>query len=208
METPFAEVIESSIIEWRAQSWQWNIIPKFGSLVTIKSADKTIFGIVYNIQTGPQDSYRTVVPFGKTEEELKREQPQIFSLLKTTFHCLILGYKEKDQDKILYQISPEPPKIHTFVYYSSKEENKQFFSNEQYLHILFNYSNNFFSLDELLLAILKNLTVLSILNSTILEKFIETYSILTANDYRKLKLFLQRATYTIKLQNKFTQITN
>ena len=49
---PFAEIIESSLSTWRAQCWQWDVIPSYGSLVTITTPERTLFGLVHDIQTG------------------------------------------------------------------------------------------------------------------------------------------------------------
>ncbi len=193
----FAEVIESSLTLWKSQAWQWDSFPQFGSLVCVKVNDYVVYGIIHQIQMGSQDPHRTVFAYKKTEQELQREQPQIFEFLQTTFECLILGYKNKNS--IVYQLAPEPPKIHSFVYPASQEEIIEFFSNQQYLHILFNFSSYVFSLDELLLSLLKNLSKHNALNNDNIEKFIETFSLLTGNDYRRLKLFLQRATPLISL---------
>lgn len=188
---PFAEVIESSLIGWLSQSWQWDKFPAFGSLVTIENKHRTIFGIVHQIKTGSMDPVRYPFAYQKTEEELLQEQPQIFEFLKTTFSCLTLGYKEKDQ--ILYQLAPEPPKIHSFVQAAPRELIQEFFSNEHYLHIIFGLSNQLFNLEELLLALLKNLNNHKIMHAKTIQSFVQTFSLLIGNDYRRLKLFLQRA---------------
>ena len=108
---PFAEVIESSLQGWLAQSWNWNCFPAFGSLVTIETKKRQLFGIVHQIQTGSMDPMRHPFPYQKTEEELLQEQPQIFEFLKTTFSCLTLGYSERE--RIIYLLAPEPPQIHS-----------------------------------------------------------------------------------------------
>lgn len=191
IENNFAEVIESSLNNWKAQCWKWDIFPAFGSLVTIKNKNRTLFGIVNDIETGSGDSVRLPFAYKKTEEELKIEQPQIFEFLVTTFSCITVGFIQ--DDKLLYQISPEPPKIHSFVSLADINDIKLFFSNELYLYILFSYQNQNFSLDELLLSIIKQLSDLDILNEEVMSRFVETFSLLTANDYRRLKIFLQRA---------------
>ncbi len=188
---PFAEVIESSLTGWLAQSWNWNYFPTFGSIVTIDTKKRILFGIVYQIKTGSIDPIRYPFTYQKTEEELMQEQPQIFEFLKTTFSCLIIGYREKE--KIIYQLAPEPPKIHAFVCPAAPDLHQDFFSHNHYLHILFALSNNLFNLDELLLAILKQLSDQNLLDQHTLEQFVDTFSLLTGNDYRRLKLFLQRA---------------
>ncbi len=193
----FAEVIESSLIGWLAQSWQWDNFPDFGSLVMIESKDRIIFGIVHQVQTGSMDPIRYPFPYQKTEEELLREQPQIFEFLKTTFSCLTIGYLEKNS--ISYLLASKPPKIHSFVKITSSQLTKQFFANEKYLHLLFNLAHQIFNLDELILALLKQQQALGILSSDKLNKFMHTYSLLTGNDYHRIKLFLQRVEHGILL---------
>lgn len=186
----FAEVIESSMHSWLAQSWQWNHFPHFGSLVMLEQHGRIIFGIVHQIKTGSMDPMRYPFAYQKTEEELLKEQPQIFEFLKTTFSCLIIGYKETGT--IFYQLAPEPPKIHTFVAVADKTICKEFFASHNYLHPLFALQNQIFNMDELLLALLRSIHTLNFLNQNNLEAFIEQFSLLTGNDYRRLKLFLQR----------------
>lgn len=190
MRTPFAEVIESSLTGWIAQSWQWDTTPTFGSLVCIETSTKTLFGIVHHIQTGSIDPSRYPFAYKKTEEELRREQPQIFEFLRTTFTCLAVGYLENK--KIIYQLPPEPSKIHAFIYTPDAQNYKQFFSHQQYLHVLFGFSTLVNNIDELLLALLKHLADTKIVDYTCMQDFIEQFSLLTGNDYRRLKLFLQR----------------
>src|SRR5690349_14278413 len=92
---PFAEVIESSLHGFLAQTWQWDNFPAFGSLVTVTSNKRTHLAIVHQIKTGSMDPIRYPFPYQKTEEELLAEQPQIFEFLKTAFSCLTIGYQEK-----------------------------------------------------------------------------------------------------------------
>ncbi len=188
---PFAEIIESSLQNWLAQSWEWDKFPQFGSIVTTESNKRILFGIIHQVQTGSMDPIRYPFPYKKTEEELRREQPQIFEFLKTTFSCLTLGYQENG--KINYLVAPEPPKIHSFVAPISGTLAKDFFSSHNYLHILFGMANGIGNIDELLLAILKQHVTLNILSEDSLDNFMQRYSLLIGNDYRRIKLFLQRA---------------
>jgi hypothetical protein len=193
---PFAEVIESSLNGWLAQSWQWDIFPQFGSLVTVTSNNITFFGIVHQVQTGSMDAVRYPFAYQKTEQELLQEQPQIFEFLKTTFSCLILGFSQKGT--IYYMVAPEPAKIHSFVAPCTTDLSKQFFYNHHYLHLLFGYGNQVGNVDELLLAILRHQQALSIVSETSLGHFMQTYSLLTGNDYRRTKLFLQRVQHIVE----------
>lgn len=187
---PFAEIIESSLTGFLAQSWQWDTFPTFGSLVTIETKKRTLFGIVHQIQTGSMDPMRYPFPYQKTEEELRNEQPQIFEFLKTTFSCLTVGYQEKGT--IFYVLAPEPARIHSFVAHASPDIQKQFFYNNTYLHMLFGMSGQLFNIEELLLALMKQQGELGILSQEKISEFIQDYSLLTGNEYRRLKLFLQR----------------
>ena len=191
----FAEVIESSLHGWLAQSWQWDMFPAFGSLVTINEKNRTLFAIVHQVQTGSMDPIRYPFPYQKTEEELLREQPQIFEFLKTTFSCFTIGYQEKG--KLFYMLAPQPPKIHSFVEPVSKELSKQFFSKDKYLHGLFSLSSQIFNLDELLLALLKQQAALNILTEEKVQSFMQNYSLLSGNDYRRIKMFLQRVEHMV-----------
>ncbi|HSC25237.1 MAG TPA: hypothetical protein VLB80_03425 [Candidatus Babeliales bacterium] len=191
----FAEVIESSLTSWLGQSWTWDTFPEFGSFVAIEGKKRTVFGIVHHVQTGSMDPVRYPFPYKKTEEELLQEQPQIFEFLKTTFACIAIGYQEKKL--ISYLIAPEPPKIHSFILCPSNEISKIFFSSTNYLHLLFTHSAQIFNMDELMLALLRQHMELNILTKNKMNSFMQTYSLLTGNDYRRIKLFLQRVEHML-----------
>lgn len=186
----FAEIIESSLDGFVAQTWQWDRPPPFGSLVEVQNGNMKLYAIVHQVQTGSMDPQRTPFTYQKTQEELLAEQPQIFAFLKTTFSCLIVGYQDKGS--FFYTLSPVPPKIHSFVRIPHTDTLKSFFYHETYLHTLFNAAQQICNLDELLLAIFRQHRELGILSNPKLHKLIETFSLLTGNDYRRLKLFLQR----------------
>lgn len=186
----FAEITEGSLSEWTGQCWKWNHLPQFGSLVVTTHGPLHIFGIVSSIKTGSMDPVRVPTAYQKTEEELLRDQPQIFEFLQTTFTCITVGYQE--DGKILYHLPERPPKIHAFIENASNEQCQQFFASDQFLYLLFNLSTQGVNLDELLLALLKNLHTKKILNKTTFYDFIETFSMLYKHDYQKLKIFLKR----------------
>ncbi len=189
----FAEIIESSLDIFTAQSWKWNSFPSFGSLVEIEHNHNIILGIVTQVQTGSMDPMRYPFPYQKTENELLKEQPQIFEFLKTFFKVQIVGYyKKENSSKIFYTIPPIPCKIHTFVKTSSKNTNNMFFQKSEYLNLVFSNSNNIFNLDELCIAILNNLSQQKLLNSKKIDEFCKSFALLTGNDYRRLKIFLKR----------------
>ncbi len=187
----FAEIIESSLNGWLAQSWQWDRFPLFGSLISITQQKRTLIGLVHHVKTGSMDPSRYPFAYQKTEEELRREQPQIFEFLKTTFSCIFLGYQENN--RLFYTLAPEPAKIHGFVEQAESEICRHFFDNADYLHLLFGFAHQIDNLDELLLAMLSNAKKSDLLTQAQLASFIKTYAMLTGNDYRRIKLFLHRA---------------
>ena len=187
----FAEVIESSLQGWVAQSWQWDRFPPFGSLVSVQAGSRILFGVVHEVSTGSTDSVRQPFAYKKTEQELREQQPQIFEFLRTTFSCLTIGYLERGT--IRHTLAPAPPKIHAFVQPPEKDMAKRFLAHDGYLYPLFGGGNQHFNLDELLLALLSYHESLGILTERTIEQFMQSYSLLTGNDYRRVKLFLHRA---------------
>ena len=186
----FGEVIEGNLSFWIGQSWEWNHVPEFGSLVVATSNNIKMYGIICNIQTGSSDPARKPTPYQKTEEELLRDQPQIFQFLQTRFNCVAVGYEQSKN--IFYYIPSQPTKIHTFIEHATTDDYQKFFSNNQFLNILFNQQSQIANFDELILAVIKNLHEKKCLDKTNLYDFIETLSILYKNDYQRLKTFLYR----------------
>ncbi|TET36283.1 hypothetical protein E3J61_00785 [Candidatus Dependentiae bacterium] len=195
MNKPFAEIIESSLHTWLAQSWQWNQPPHYGSLVAVQQEKRTLIGLVYEVGTGSMDPTRYPFAYQKTQEELLREQPQIFEFLKTTFSCLVLGYHH--QDRMRYITPSQPATIHSFVQPISDDLNRQFFAHDQYIHRIFGLGNKINNIDELLLALIGQQMENKLMNQEKIMQFMDTYSLLTGNDYRRIKLFLQRVERTI-----------
>jgi len=187
---PFAEVIESSLQGFLAQSWQWDTFPTFGSLVTITTSERTLFGLVHQIKTGSMDPMRYPFAYQKTEEELRREQPQIFEFLKTTFSCVIIGYYQESH--MHYLLAAQPAKIHAFVSPAHPDLAKQFLYQDRYLPLLFSLAGQLSNLDETVLALLGYQASLNLLTEAKIEGFMQEFSLLTGNDYRRLKVLASR----------------
>jgi len=193
---PFAEVVESSLEMMTAQSWQWDVFPRFGSLMHIPG-EQIILGVVTHISTGSMDPMRYPFPYQKTESELMAEQPQIFEFLKTTFKIQVVGFADTATQKIYYMVPSKPAKIHSFVQQAPAPLVKQFFSRPDFTHLLFAFQNQLPNIDELLLVILKELGDHKLLTPSFLDEFYQTLSLLSGNDYRRLKLFLKRIEQTL-----------
>lgn len=191
---PFAEVIESSLHHWKAQSWQWDLFPTYGSLVTVTQGTYTYIGLVHDITTGSMDPLRYPFPFQKTEEELKKEQPQIFEFLRTSFSTIALGYRH--QGTIIYAAPPHPAKMHAFIEPMTIEMQREFLAKPHYLHRIFSVGNQIANIDDLLIAMLSEQHRTKPLSTTFITTFMHTYCLLTGNEYRRIKLFLQRMPHT------------
>ncbi len=191
---PFAEVIESSLHHWKAQSWQWDLFPAYGSFITITQGSNSYIGLVHDITTGSMDPTRYPFPFQKTEEELKKEQPQIFEFLKTTFSSIALGYCQKGN--MIYAAPPHPAKMHAFIEPISSEMQRDFLAKPHYLHRIFSLTNQLVNVDDLLIAMLSEHHRTKPLSPSFITTFMDTYCLLTGNEYRRIKLFLQRMPHT------------
>lgn len=186
----FAEILESNLTTWSAQTWQWNNIPTFGSIVTIETSHKKMYGVIVDITTGPTDSIRQPIPYQKTEEELLQEQPQIFEFLKTTFQIIAIGFEENNQ--LFFQLPQQPPKIHSFIQYTSLQDKAQIFDSSDFLYTLTTTALNNFNLEELVLAIIKQLINDNLLTKKCLDNIIETLFTLNKNNYLQTNILLHR----------------
>src|SRR3970040_311882 len=82
------EVVESSTKVFIARSQNLGESPSFGYFVKTNS-NPVVYGLVYEILTESKEPGRKPNAYGMTMDELRREQPHIFELLKTEFHVLI-----------------------------------------------------------------------------------------------------------------------
>lgn len=110
--------------------------PSFGSFLKSRSEEAriTVYGVVYDIITGPRDQHHKPVALQMTRSELRKEQPQIFSLLKTEWHVACIAYH--DGKKIVPGLPPLPPEVHDFVFPLEREEVVQVTENLEFLRLV------------------------------------------------------------------------
>lgn len=142
-----AEVIESSTTEFAAQARELHGSPPFGTFVKAGTSP-TCFAMIYTISTGSTDPNRRPIAYGKTEEQLRKEQPQIFELLRTEIRAKIVGYA--DEYGIQQLVPPQPPKLHSFVFTCTTEEVQAFTQRFEYFRTLLGIGGTLN--DELLIA--------------------------------------------------------
>ena len=79
------EVVESSTTELVAEACQLHGAPSFGQFVRVDS-EVPIVGIVFNVFTHSIEPNRRPTAYGKTEDELRLEQPQLFERPRRAVH--------------------------------------------------------------------------------------------------------------------------
>ncbi len=187
----FAEVVASTLTQYTAQCWNWDQSPAFGSLVCVNNKNTILYGMVTNLETGSSDPQRLPFPYQKTEEELRAHHPQIFEFLRTTFTVSVVGYKTTD-GFLEHTLPPHPACIHQFVAPASTQECADFFATPYFLSVLLNNNAANPLLDELLISVLRRIINTDLLSPTLFEDYYHTLTLLLGNDYRRLKILLQR----------------
>ena len=181
------EVIESSTAEFTAESRVLHGAPPFGAYVKIDGYPM-IYAITYNISTQSIAPNRRPTAYGKTEDELRLEQPQIFELLRTEFNCLIIGYE--DETGIYQNLPSHPPKIHNFVHFSSATEIANFTDQAHYLRPIFGQAR--VPSDDLTIAAIRNAYLARGENGHYLVKAGNEGARLLKDDYDRLHSILER----------------
>lgn len=114
------EVIESRTEQFVAESLKYNIIPPYGSFVKVIDNDRKIYGIVSGAYTGSLDGLGKARAFFKDMTELENEQPQVFSLLRSEFVTVVIGFSEYGKYKLYYP--PAHVRLHLPVQTCEKDE--------------------------------------------------------------------------------------
>ena len=181
------EVIESSTSTFTAQACELNNAPGFGTFV--KSGDDPVsFGLVHDIRTQSADSNRKPTAYGMTEEELRREQPQIFELLRTEFDVVIVGHEgERGPVQIL---PPKPPGIHAFCYTCSDREVKALTENGDYVRMILGASE--IRSDDLIIASVRSAWAVRGFDMAYLVTLGKELSRLIRDDYERLSSLIRR----------------
>ncbi len=145
-----AEVIETATTGFLAQCLEPEVLdfpamPPFGSWVKAKDEESgsTIFAVVTHATTAPVDSVHRARALGLSLDELREQQPQIFSMLRTEFQAAILGFALPKGGEDLPElgqcfqyIPPRPPQIHQAVYLASPAEICHFSTELDFLRLL------------------------------------------------------------------------
>jgi hypothetical protein len=159
--TAIGEVISATITGFIAECWTDEddyglpavTRPGFGSFLKAETEDKlSIFAVVYNVITGPQDNNHRAAPLRMSREQLKIEQPHIFALLRTEIHAVTVGFATGT--KTVQHLPPQPPQVHDFVHRCTKEDIAELTNSMDFLRLVAAVSA--VPSDELLAATVRN----------------------------------------------------
>ena len=185
--THVGEVVESSTTELIAQARELHGAPSFGQFVRVEAA-MPVVGIVFNVFTHSIEANRRPTAYGKTEAELRLEQPQIFELLRTEFQALVIGYL--DGDESVQILPPQPARIHSFMYSCSDEQVRAFTRTDDYLRSILNTSK--VPTDELVIAVLRHAVRAHGHAPSYLVQMGKELSRLLSDDYDRLSSIIRR----------------
>lgn len=84
-----------------------------------------VYALVYGANTTSLEPNRRPSALGfEDEDEMRRQQPQIFELLRTEFSGLLVAYSEGADTALRRHLPPRPPRIHSRVYPCTAEETR------------------------------------------------------------------------------------
>lgn len=201
-----AEVIETATTEFLAQCLEpedlsFPVMPAFGSWVKAgdEEAGNQIFAVVYHATTSPIDSVHRARALGLSLQELREQQPQIFSMLKTEFRAAIVGFQppaEVERGRVVSQapiyqhLPPRPPQIHQAVYQCDPEEILQFSEKLDFLRTLLQMPG--VPVDALAAATIREIYQLRQADRSWLLQAGRMLSLLLKDDYDRLRLILSQ----------------
>ena len=193
-----AEVVSATVSSLVAQSLPSSAAgdssthhkPRFGSFVRVASSDKktAIIAVVSDVLTGPIDGVHRPSAFGLSREELRAQQPQIFSLLRTDVHASIIGYLENG--RAFQHLPPHPPEVHDFVYHATTSDIERVTNDFEFLRLLSQATVG--SIDEFLAAAIREAYQARGKDETFLQQAGQAFSQLFRADYERLVSVLKK----------------
>ncbi|HEY9752515.1 MAG TPA: HAS-barrel domain-containing protein [Coleofasciculaceae cyanobacterium] len=201
-----AEVVETSTSEFLAQCLEpedltFPEMPPFGSWVkTIdEESGNSILGVVYHVTTAPIDSIHRARALGLSLQELREQQPQVFSMLKTEFRSAIVGFEvrvagrdgQANTPATFYQhLPPRPPQIHQAVYCCDSTEVLRFTEQVDFIRTLLQMTGT--PVDALIAATLREIYQLRQADQEWLIQVGRSLNLMLREDYDRLRVILSQ----------------
>ncbi|MGN6672682.1 MAG: hypothetical protein ACTHMA_05230 [Thermomicrobiales bacterium] len=139
MNDRIGEIIETSTVDFWAESAVLHDLPPLGALVAVQLPDElTLYGAVAFGQTGGIDPGRKAVRRGNDDvydAAIYVEHPELNRILRTTFRVAIIGYTEPGGTP-RHHLPPCPPPLHYSVLHCDAGVVRAFTETPRYLPIL------------------------------------------------------------------------
>lgn len=186
------EIVESSTVEFVAQSYQLHDAPALGSLVRVGDGETATFGVVQFAATTSIDGSRKPIARGAQfadEAEVYRENPQLDKLLRTDFRALVVGFRA---GRDLHQyLPPRPAHVHAFVYQCTDAEIREFTGRWDFLTLIAGATVTV-SVDELLGACIREAALVRPGNRAFLVEAGKQLAKVLGSDTTRLTAVLRR----------------
>ena len=108
--------------------------PRTNGALPADTPEDTLYAVVYSAGTGSAEPGRRPTAYGLDEDQLRRQQPQIFDLLATEFSALHVGFARDGRFRA--GISPRPARLHAAVSNCSPEEVRAVTESPEFLRTL------------------------------------------------------------------------
>ncbi len=115
--------------------------------------NETLYAIVTSAATGSAEPGRRPTAYGLEEDQLRRQQPQIFDLLATEFSAIYAGYAREGRFRA--GVPPRPARLHAPVSDCSPEEVRAITESADFLRALVAAPADF-PVDELIVACIRH----------------------------------------------------
>lgn len=158
------------------------------------TAPATLYGVVCHAETGALEPGRPLTAFGLDEDELRREQPQIFELLTTRFSAVLVAHSGAD-GTIRPYLPPRPPRPHTRVFVCDEAETRRLTERLDYLRALLEPVSGggiAFPADELVSALLRHAWRARSGDEAFLVRAGRELAVLLPDDYDRLRALVNR----------------
>ncbi|MDX1420739.1 MAG: HAS-barrel domain-containing protein [Rubricoccaceae bacterium] len=161
---PVAEVIESSTRHVVAEVLKDQEAPPFGTWVEIETQEGVVlYALVSHAETGSVEPGRQAVALGRSRDEIRREMPHVFELIRTTFRAVVLGYWDgrsrtpEGAPRVHQTLPPRPAALHDFVRPCGPEAVARLGAPYDFLRSLATFPDPAVPADDLLAAVLRGL---------------------------------------------------
>ena len=192
----FGEIIQASLNVITAHCHRLYVSPGLGAFVKttdqeIESTIGPIYAVVSGIATTTLDPTRRIIARGEnalTEDDLRREHPQLEQLMRTDVTMSVIGHL--DSGRPCQYLPPFPPRIHTFVYKCEPEEIRRFTNQLNFINLLAQFPDP--ATDDVIAACLREAALSHDEPKTFLEGAGKSVASLFGDNTQRIREILRR----------------